>query len=126
MEIIKVAALSVAAVVIINLLNQYNKTYAVIASASATVIIALYAVNALSPVIEYFNRLAGLSESADFGCVVKAVGLGLITQTASDLCSENGQRALAGKVAFVGKCAVMAVSLPLFKAMLDILQDLLS
>lgn len=125
MELIKIAALAVAAIVIINILNQYNKIYAIAASAAATVLISLYALNALKPVIEYFNGLISLTNAADFGCVIKAVGLGLVTQTAADLCAENGQQALAGKVVFVGKCTIIMAAMPLFKTMLEILQNLL-
>ena len=46
-------------------------------------------------------------------------------QCTQDLCREAGQTALAGRVEFAGKAAMLVAALPLFSALADILLELL-
>lgn len=126
MELLKIIALVIVSVAAISLLRQHNATYAVLASIVAVALLSLYLLSLLSPVIDYFKELAAFSETADFGCLIKAVGIGLISQTAADLCTESGQQALCGKVLLAGKAAILLATLPLFQSMFTILNNLLA
>lgn len=126
MELLKIAALVIVSVTAIALLRQHNTTYAMLASVAAVAMLSIYLLSLLSPVIDYFKELAAFSETADFGCLIKAVGIGLISQTASDLCMESGQQALSSKVLLAGKAAILLATLPLFKSMFTILNGLLA
>lgn len=126
MELMKIAALVILSVAVIALLRQHNPVYAVLASIAAVAVLSIYLLSFLSPVIDYFKELAAFSETADFGCLIKAVGIGLISQTAADLCAESGQQALCSKVLLAGKAAILLATLPLFKSMFTILNSLLA
>ncbi|MEG2371890.1 MAG: stage III sporulation AC/AD family protein [Hydrogenoanaerobacterium sp.] len=49
-----------------------------------------------------------------------------MTQIACDTCKDAGQSAISTKVEIAGKLAVLVISLPLFKALMDIVAALLS
>lgn len=79
-----------------------------------------------SSVLGEYLRLGSSALQEGFSCVVKAVGISLVTQSACDTCCDYGQTALAGKLEFAGKLAILAAALPLFKEMLTTLEKLLS
>ncbi len=51
--------------------------------------------------------------------ILKSVCIGFFTQTAYDVCSDSGERGIASKVLTAGKLGILAVCLPLIKALLD-------
>ncbi|MEG2054686.1 MAG: stage III sporulation AC/AD family protein [Oscillospiraceae bacterium] len=125
MDIFKVCILAVVAVILISILNQYNKTFAILASTMNVIIIVMLTINAVEPIIFYVNEIIKVEDFSNFACIVKAIGLGIIAQTASDFCEESGQVALANKVILFGKIAIVFVCLPLFEILLEIVKSLL-
>ncbi len=125
MDIIKICIFALSAIVLISILNQYNKSYAILASIISSVIVIFIAIDTLSPVVHYLMQLSSLTEGADFGCVLKSIGFGIITQTSADICEESGQKALANKVLLTGKIAIIFVCMPLFKTILSIIEGML-
>ena len=55
----------------------------------------------------------------------KSLGICYIVQLASDYCKDCGENALASQVTLAGKLAMLSVSLPLFKAFVEIVKALL-
>ena len=124
-ELVKIAAMAVIAAVLISVLNQYSKTYAVVATVAVCCLFLLYSARMLSPLLDTLARLSDTYSSADFGCVVKAVGIAIVTQGAADICADAGQSAVAGRVVLAGKVAIVAVTLPLFQSLIELLVELL-
>ena len=56
---------------------------------------------------------------AFFKVVVKVIAIAYITQFASELCRDSGERAIAKKLEMAGKTAVIAAMLPIIKSLLD-------
>ncbi|MDD3429850.1 MAG: stage III sporulation AC/AD family protein [Oscillospiraceae bacterium] len=125
MEIFKLIGFVLATLVFTTLLKQYAPTYAVLTAIAACTVLILYLAQLIYPVLQVVKKLSGLSAAADFSCVIKAIGIALLAQTASDICSDSGQQALAEKVTIVGKAGIVLVSLPLFESLLSILNKLL-
>ena len=57
--------------------------------------------------------------------LVKICGIAVIAEFASDICRDAGEGALAGAVELGGALAILYVSLPLFSAVLDLLETLM-
>lgn len=81
----------------------------------------------VTPVIDLLVRLgetAGL-ESALLAPLWKVLALGLLTQTASAVCQDAGQSALAKLLELGGGLLCLVAALPLLEAVLNLLEDLL-
>lgn len=122
---IQLAAIAVIATVLIDVLIQYNRTYAIIASVSICCAMLLFLIRQATPLFTYLQELASLSASENLGCVLKAVGIAILTQSAADICADSGQRALAGRVILAGRAAIVVSALPLFRQLAALIQNLL-
>ena len=60
-----------------------------------------------------------------FQPLLKTVCIALICRTGSDLCRDAGEGALASVLETAGAVAAIVVSLPLFRAVWDLLESLL-
>lgn len=125
MDIIKIAAFAIICIMLLGLLRQYAPSIAAPAAVACCAMLLLLVLQAVSPILEYAQKLSAYTEWGDFESVCKAVAITLIAQTAQDLCRESGHTALAGQVNFAGKVAVLIVALPLFATLSDTLLGLL-
>lgn len=50
--------------------------------------------------------------------VLKCAGIGFLTQTAADICTDAGERAVGGKILTAGKMGMLTVCLPLIRSIL--------
>lgn len=63
----------------------------------------------------------GTEETIEYvGMLCKALGIVWLTHTASELCKTVGETGLAGYMELAGRIELMALSLPLWKALLDL------
>ena len=81
----------------------------------------------LEDVLDFINSLSELTEipSASVSAVLKAVGIGIVSRLASDVCKDSGQSAAASSVELAGTVAALFVALPLMKAVLEMIRSLL-
>ena len=84
-------------------------------------------VGLLRPVGEFALRLSELSgvEPAVFQPVWKAAAIGLLTQMAGSFCADAGEQALQKLLELGGIVTMLYVSLPLYEAVLSMLQRLM-
>lgn len=68
---------------------------------------------------------AGIEEGL-YMPVVKAVGIAAVIRIAAALCRDAGQSSLAAKVEIAGAVAAMAVCLPLFQRVLEMVSSMVS
>lgn len=124
-EIIRIAALAIVAAVAVSVLNQYEKAYAVLVTTAVCCLFLLIAARTIAPLVSSLSRLSEVYSTADFGPVVRAVGIAVITQGASDICEDAGHKAIAGRVVLLGKIAIIAATIPLFNSMIGILAEMM-
>ena len=82
------------------------------------------AVKDLISVFEDLFTLSGI-DNMYLTILFKSLGICYIVQLASDYCKDCGENALASQVTLAGKLAMLSVSLPLFKAFVEIVKALL-
>ena len=78
----------------------------------------------LISVFEDLFTLSGI-DNMYLTILFKSLGICYIVQLASDYCKDCGENALASQVTLAGKLAMLSVSLPLFKAFVEIVKALL-
>lgn len=125
MEIFKLLGFCLCALVLLDVLRQYNPAHAVLAALACCVVLLWSAAQALGPAVELVRRLARLSGMEHVGAVCKAVVIAVLAQSVQDLCLQAGQTALAGRVELAGKAAVLLAAMPLLNTLADTLLSLL-
>ena len=117
-----VAIISVAAV----LVKRVKADFGAFVSIIAAVVIFGAAVSAVAPLTSYVSELA---ETSGFGIyaetIIKSLAVTLLAQTTGDICRDCGENAVAGKIEFAAKCAIMLLSLPVIKNILSLSEAVL-
>ncbi|MGN0172789.1 MAG: SpoIIIAC/SpoIIIAD family protein [Acutalibacteraceae bacterium] len=117
MTVWTVLGVTVAAAFLAMLLRQKNPE-----QASAVTLIggAVMFAAAIGVGVPAFSRIGELLQAVSIGksysgVLLKALGICLLTQTASDVCRDAGETALAGKAELAGKVLLLLCGLPLFE-----------
>ncbi len=123
----KLAAMAMITAVLCVLLRENGKVQAVLLSMAVCVGILVFGVQFISPiwkVLEKLRELSGLDDAVT-GPLMKVAGIGLLTQASSGVCTDAGEGALAKAVELTGAILALYVALPLFSAVLTLLEKLL-
>ena len=124
--LVKIAVLALSAALAATVLKKHSAETALLLSLTACVLIALVLLQILDPILDFLQRLRSLSglDQALMTPMLKAVGISFLTQFASNICADAGQSAIAKLVELSGSILALYVSLPLFEAVLDMVQTM--
>ena len=89
--------------------------------------IASVAVIYIAPVIEFIERLqsVGNLDTALIQIVLRAVGIGLLSQIVTQICTDAGNGALGKILQILSATMILWISIPLFTALIDLIQEIL-
>ena len=126
-NIISGVGVGIIATILAIFLKQYHKEYAIFVSlGAALVILAMVVMGTSSILSEIRSYVALLQVPMEYGQVIfKALGVCFIAQLATDACNDAGESAIASKIEMGGKIAILVVSLPLFRRLLDVVVTLI-
>lgn len=99
------------------LLRRYDTAYAMLISIAGGVVILVYAVTALSGLMDSVNGLmnrAGLNR-AFLTLLVKAMGICYLCRFGADLCRDAHETALAGHVELAGTILTVIIAFPMIR-----------
>ena len=124
--IFKLLGVAIAGAVAYALLKAYRPEYAVVSEFACAAVILYLIAGELSEVRGFFlSAMEASGVGADWaGGLFKTLGTALITQFASNAARDNGQSALAEKIEFAGKVLILALALPVLKAVLQLISAL--
>ena len=85
------------------------------------------AVNFLSPILEFVDRLMDLGNLNHelLGVLMKVVGIGLISQIAGLVCADAGNQSLGKALQIITTAVILCISMPLLEQMLSLIEGLL-
>lgn len=120
------AALAAAAVSVI--LRQYSREYGMYISIAVSVIVFAVVLSVVTPATELIKELSAAAgtDRKYISVLLKALAVCYITRLASDCCKDSGETAIASRVDFAGKIALLLISVPLFEAILGIVKELIN
>lgn len=120
-------ALVLTAVVLGLMLKGQHKPMAALLSFGVCCMICISAVRYLSPVMDLLFRLRDLAGiSGDMlSILLKAAGIGLLSELAVVICTDAGDSALGKAVGLLSNGVILWISLPLLEQLLEILQEVL-
>ncbi len=108
------------------MLKQYKSEYAMLVSLATGLIILLLVLSRAEPVFEAINGYMGKFGSTGGLLLLKALGICIVTQLATDTCKDMGESATAAKLELAGKVLIIVLILPLLNELLSIATGLIS
>lgn len=127
MDIIKVILIGIIVSIAVVLVKQIKPELSIFLVIGGSIIILGYIMNWFNPVISTLQSIVtktGLN-SVLIENVLKIVGIGYLTEFASNICLDSGNSSIADKVQLAGKTFILIVSLPILTELIDIVAGLL-
>ena len=77
--------------------------------------------------MEFLRELEGLGDLQGdiLRILLKAAGIGLVTEIAAMVCSDAGNGSLGKSLQTMGGCVILYLSLPVFRSFLDLIREIL-
>jgi stage III sporulation protein AD len=127
MELIKIVGVGIATTICYVLVKQVKSEFAIFVALSGSIIMLVMIVGQVSGVVEYFNEImqkTGINTTVYY-TILKIIGVGYLTEFASNLCSDAGTSGIGNKIMLGGKIIILCLSLPIITALIDIIIDIL-
>ncbi len=124
---IKVAAVAVTAAVLSAVLRKNTPELALLLVLSAGIWMLGLTVNAMGAALELLRELTGMSgvEEELLLPVAKTVALSLVTRMTAEICRGAGESGIAAFVETTGTVLALGVSLPMVRAVMILMGELL-
>ena len=116
-----------AAVVLWIILSRQGKEYALLLNIGACCLITVVMLRFLEPVLELLGKLQQLGglDAQWLRVLLKAVGIGLITELGTLICNDAGNAALGKSLQILGAVTVLWLSVPLVSSLVKLLEQIL-
>lgn len=126
MEIIKVVGFAIFATMLVVILKDEKKEFAVALSVIAGVMLLLFCISKIDPIINMLYELVEKSgiNSSFLVIILKVIGIAYLVELGKNICQDAGQSAIATKLEMAGKIIVVSISLPIFTSLISLLVEL--
>ncbi len=126
MEIIKVVGFAIFATMLVVILKEEKKEFAVALSVIAGVMLLLFCISKIDPIINMLYELVEKSgiNSSFLIIILKVIGIAYLVELGKNICQDAGQSAIATKLEMAGKIIVVSISLPIFTSLISLLVEL--
>lgn len=120
-------AAALLAVILILTLGSRGKEIGTLLGIGVCTMAAVIGLRYLEPVVELLGKLEEIGglDPALTGVLLKAAGIGLISEIAALVCADAGNSSLGKAVQLLGTAVILWLSIPLFTMLLELLQKIL-
>ena len=127
MNIVGFVGIALIAAILSIVLKKYNPEYSIVLSIITGIFLFAKISTYLISIISSVKGLLNFSNvPADFILIMfKSLGICFLTQFSSDSCIDAGEAALASKIEFIGKIAVVLVAMPLIEEIIKVVTKLI-
>ena len=125
--ILKIIFIAIICIFLSSILKKYNPEISSLVSVCGGVIVFLLCLEGLKNVLDFFTDIYSLTNiSFDFITIIlKALGVGYLTEFAADIAEDFGNKIIASKVLLGGKIVLCGMTLPVISKLLNLLFSLL-
>lgn len=123
----KATAAVLIAVILSLALEKQGKDFSVILTLAVCGMVASAAFLYLEPVLDFLWELEAMADLREdmLGILLKAVGIGLVAELASVICTDGGNASLGKQMQLLGSAVILYISLPVFRSLLQLIQRIL-
>jgi stage III sporulation protein AD len=121
------AAAVLLAVILGLTLEKQGKDIGVLLTIAVCCMGVLIALAYLDPVLDFLRKLETLGnlDGRLIGVLFKVVGIGLVSEIAGMICTDAGKGSLGKSLQMVATAVILWLSLPIFTALIDLIQTIL-
>ncbi len=123
---IKIVVFCIVTVLLAVVLKKYNSMYSVLISIAGCVFVFLMIAEDFFSIVSKVSSLA-----SDFSytysyikLMIKTLGICIITQIVSDMCIDAGEKAMSTIVETGAKVTIIAMMMPLFETLVNIISGI--
>lgn len=115
------------AVILVLALKSHSKEIGALLAIGVCILTALAALNYLEPVLTFVQALENLGglDGSMVTTLLKVTGIGIITEIANLVCKDAGNESMGKSMQLLGTCVILYLSMPLFTALIELLQKIL-
>lgn len=126
-DIFKVIGIGLITLIAYIIIKPLKPELAVFISISGVCIILLFCIDGLVDVINTMTNFVNKTgiDAGLFACVLKIVGIGYVTEFASNLCINSGNSSIADAISLAGKIAILLLSLPILTSLVNLIIEIL-
>lgn len=123
MDIIKIIGVGLVSLIIIIILKQYKPDFVIYISILSGAIILMLVMDKLSSVVSLLYSIQNKANMNNQFLVIllKITGIAFLTEYASSICKDAGESAIATKIDLGGKVLIIAISIPIIQALLELI-----
>lgn len=124
---IKVAGITIIALILIILIKDTKREFAVILTIATVILLFISIANDFREIAEKLYSLSAGAGSINsyISLMMKILGIALVSQFVVDLCRDSGENALASQTEIAAKVIMLVITLPLFETVINIVTGLL-
>lgn len=128
MNMITIAAIGVAAVLLAAQIKTVRSEYALYLSLAAGLFVFFYGIQKMDTVLQVISRIQeGIKvDRLYFVTLMKMIGITYVGEFAAGICKDSGHQFLAGQIEIFGKLSILAISAPIVLALLETLEAFLA
>ena len=127
LNMIKYCGLVLCALAAMLVLRGAGSPFAGFVGITASVILLVAAASAFAPIFEFADEIvSGTSFGGYISSVMKALGIALAVQFASEICRDSGENAMASKLELIGKAEILLLCIPPIRDLLGLVSEMVT
>lgn len=127
MEVIKIIAIGLIALILIILLKQYKPEFALYISLLTGVLILILVMDKLTGIIQLIQSISNKANINNqfITILIKITGIAFLSEFAVSLCKDAGESAISSKIELGTKIIIISMSIPIISSLLEIILKIL-
>ena len=127
MEMIAICVLSIGGVILALYLGEHNRLFGQVLLLVLSVFIMIMILNKISGLLSVITSIQDISgvQSTYIKSLLKMMGIIFVAEFTSDICEQEGYKAIGKQVLLFGKTAVLLVGYPLLLEFIEMMRKLL-
>ena len=127
MEITQIIGIALIAVIMSIVLKENRPEFAIFVSITVGIIVIVSLTPNINEIINYIKDLANKT-NINFKFVeilLKITGIAILSEFAVSICNDANEKSIGSKIDIGGKIIIISISLPIVKALLDVIIKIL-
>lgn len=128
MDVFLKACVGILITVVLSLvLSKQGKDISLLLTVAVCCMVVTAAITYLQPVIDFFRELRSIGQldSNMLNVLLKAVGIGLLAEITSLICTDAGSAALGKTLQILATAVILWLALPLFNELIELIDTIL-
>ena len=127
-EYLRWTAVTLIGLILALVLGKQSKEMGLLLTLAVCVLVSIGALGFLEPVAELLRELRDLGEldGQALSILIKCAGIGVLSELASILCADAGEGAMGKALGLLSSGAMLWLSLPLLRQLLELIGEVLA